>query len=285
MRLSFVPLVVAAFAAPALYTSEVHAFSLADCGNIDVSANANCKVLAMGECTAQCTPINVSAACDAKLQASCSGQCNASADVMCTSSCNTTCMGDCNGNPGSFDCEGACKAQCNGDCTSRCSASADRAQCTASCQANCSATCSGQCKGTPPSATCMAKCQACCSGSCTAKVNAQCQIDCSAMGHAQCVVDVEGGCKAQCSKPEGAIFCDGKYIDAGGNLQKCMEALNAVLNVKVDASGSCSSGSCMGKAGISCGSIAPGEPAVGGTGILVGIGAALVAFARRHKRR
>lgn len=274
-----------ALAVPVLaITSEARAATLADCGNIDVSANANCKVLAMGGCTAQCTPVNVSIACDAKLQASCSGQCNVSADVMCKNTCNTSCLTECNVNPGSFDCNASCKGQCNADCTAQCSDSMNKTQCTASCQANCGATCSGQCKGVAPSADCMTKCSMCCTGSCTAKINAQCQINCSAMGHAQCEADVTGGCKAQCSKPEGAIFCDGKYVDVGGNLQKCMDALNAVLNIKVDASGSCTNGNCMGKASASCGSISPGEPAVGGTGMLVGVGAIAVAFARRRRK-
>lgn len=278
-------LLFAAGLAALTLTTEARAATLADCGNIDVSANANCKVLAMGGCTAQCTPVNVSAACDAKLQVSCSGQCNVSADVMCTTSCNGSCMTQCNADPPKFDCEAQCNGQCATDCMGQCSASADMAQCSASCKANCSATCSGQCKGSPPSASCMAKCQGCCGGSCTAKVNAKCQIDCSAMGHAQCQVDVTGGCKAQCSKPEGAIFCDGKYVDVGGNLNKCMQALNAVLNVKVDASGSCANGSCMGQASASCGSIAPGEPAIGGTGVIVGAAVTALALARRRRRR
>lgn len=108
---------------------------------------------------------------------------------------------------------------------------------------------------------------------------------CQATGMAKCQADVTGGCKAQCSKPEGAIFCDGNYVDVGNNFQDCINALNAFLNVKVDASASCMGNSCMGSASASCGSISPGEPALGGTGILVGLGAVAVGLARRRSKR
>lgn len=102
---------------------------------------------------------------------------------------------------------------------------------------------------------------------------------------AKCEADVTGGCKAQCTKPDGAIFCDGHYVDVGNNFQNCLNALNAVLNVKVEASGSCSGNNCMGQASASCGSISPGEPALGGTGILVGLGAVGIALARRRSKK
>lgn len=268
-----------------LLATEANAAPLDACGKIDVSANANCKVLAKGGCEAQCTPINVDIACNAKLQVGCTGSCNASVDVACTTMCSGSCMTTCNANPGSFDCTGQCKGQCSADCDARCASSGNVTQCKGSCNANCSGECSAQCSGTPPSATCMAKCQSCCSGSCTAKVNADCQIMCQASGMAKCEVDVSGGCKAQCTKPEGAIFCDGHYVDAGGNFQNCLNALNAILNIKVDASASCMGNSCTGTASASCGSISPGEPALGGTGFLVGLGAIGIGLARRRTKK
>src|SRR5438045_2067395 len=99
-----------------LAAAEAHATTLDACGNIDISANANCKVLTSGGCTAQCTPINVDVACDAKLEVSCNGGCSVSADVMCTTNCSGTCMTQCNVNPGQFDCSAQCNAQCSADC-------------------------------------------------------------------------------------------------------------------------------------------------------------------------
>jgi hypothetical protein len=100
---------------------------------------------------------------------------------------------------------------------------------------------------------CDAKCQASCSGRCDAKATAQCQIDCQAKLEGGCEADLSGGCKAHCSDPNGALFCDGNYVDTGNNLQNCIDALNAILNVKVtaSASGNCSGSTCQGQANAS----------------------------------
>jgi hypothetical protein len=85
-----------------------------------------------------------------------------------------------------------------------------------------------------------------------------CQIDCQAGGYAQCRADLQGGCEAQCSKPEGALFCDGQYVDAGNRLDECLNYLEGVLKIDVQgwASGSaeCQNGTCTaeGEAGLSC---------------------------------
>ena len=204
------------------------------CGNINVSASADCKVEVSGGCPAMCEPINFTASC----YADCSGQCNVTADVGCTGSCEADCSGSCEANPGSFDCQASCEGTCGADCEANCSDN----QCVASCKATCEGECSGSCQGTPPSATCEAKCSASCQGSCKAEVNADCQVSCQG----SCSAELSGGCKAECEKPEGALFCDGQYVDHGGNLEECIAALNAILNVKVDASASasCSGNSC-----------------------------------------
>jgi MYXO-CTERM domain-containing protein len=41
----------------------------------------------------------------------------------------------------------------------------------------------------------------------------------------------------------------------------------------------------MGMASASCGSISPGEPALGGTGILIGLGAVGIGLARRRSKK
>ena len=54
-------LLALSIAAPAtvlLAPGVAHA-GLDACGNIDVKANAQCKVMAQADCTAQCTPVNV----------------------------------------------------------------------------------------------------------------------------------------------------------------------------------------------------------------------------------
>ncbi len=87
----------------------------------------------------------------------------------------------------------------------------------------------------------------------------------------------------------GAIFCNGSYINAS-DVEQCIQALNGVLTVKIEAtaSGSCSgnecSGEAQGKGVVSC-SAAPAEPA---GGILWAAGAAVaaaIAGVRRRTRR
>jgi hypothetical protein len=60
------------------------------------------------------------------------------------------------------------------------------------------------------------------------------------------------GCTADCGDPSGALFCDGNYVDHGGNLQSCIDAIKAALpSVTVDISAtssgdsSCSGSSCQ----------------------------------------
>jgi MYXO-CTERM domain-containing protein len=98
----------------------------------------------------------------------------------------------------------------------------------------------------------------CCQGSCEAEANLTCQIDCQASGYVDCKASLQGGCEASCETEEGALFCDGQYVDHGGNLADCVNALKELFNIEVSgyAEGSCSGGSCMGEAGgaLSCSS-------------------------------
>lgn len=281
---------IAAVAFLTLGASEARAADLSSCGNIDVQANAQCQLVTSGGCEAQCTPLNVEAACSAKLSAQCDGQCTATADATCTTSCQGTCEGSCNANPGNFDCDADCHGTCEGSCSGSCASAADQTKCQAECKANCTGTCNAKCQGTPPSATCQAKCQASCSGSCTAEVNASCNIDCQAQGEASCETEVTGGCKAQCSQPKGALFCDGQYVDTGNNLQNCIDALKAALNIQVQGSAdaSCDGGTCsaeaQGSASSSC-SAAPGESPMNAGFLFAGAGIAAVAVIRKRQKK
>jgi hypothetical protein len=277
------------------------------CNNINVSAEAKCKVEVKGGCTAQCEPVKFEAACAGKLEASCSGQCNAQASASCTGTCKGDCTGKCSADPGSLDCKGDCSVRCEGDCSAKCSASSNgsssQGECAASCKATCGGSCDAQCTGTPPSATCDVKCEASCKGSCEGKANIDCQGTCQSKGYVDCKASLSGGCKTQCEKPEGALFCDGNYVDAGNNLQDCVAALNAVLKVKVDASASgeasCDGGECSAngaaKASASC-AVAPGTGMSEGLAadrrgaldprvLLAGVGILAIAVAKRKRRR
>lgn len=212
----------------------------ASCGNIDVSAEASCTVEVEGGCTAQCTPVS--------FVAECSGRCDASLDVGCTGSCQGTCEAECTVEPGTFDCQASCEGNCQADCNGSCEGSSCEGQCAATCEGECS----GSCEATPASADCTAKCQASCEGECHAEANLDCNIECQA--------DLQGGCEIACESPDGALFCDGSYVDAGNNLAECIAYLNGILQVEVDASGSaaCDNNACTAEASASCGnSIGP----------------------------
>jgi len=239
-----------ALVAPLAYAATAHA-GLAACGDIHVEAEAQCEVKGGIQCEAECTPVSFQAQCAAELSVDCDGECNLSASVECSGSCNADCMAECEANPGNYECEGSCFADCSGSCEGNCSAGSEGAQCRASCEATCDGECGVQCEGTPPSATCEAKCEASCEGSCRGEANASCQIDCQASGFAECEARLEGGCKIDCDAEQGALFCDGQYVDHGGNLEECVAALKAAFDIEVEgyAEGECSNGKCQGEAG------------------------------------
>lgn len=268
-------------------TSDAHA-GIDACGNINVEANAQCEMKLEGGCTAACTPISFEASCAAELTAGCSGQCNASFTAECTGACNGSCVAECEANPPAFSCTGSCNADCSADCGGRCAAEANRGECEASCKASCSAECDASCQGSAGNVDCNAQCQMCCEGSCTAEANLDCQISCQASGYVDCKANLQGGCEVACSQPEGALFCDGQYIDHGGNLEECVAALQALLNIEVTgyANAECSGGSCTAEAGAeaSC-----SVPAVGGdvdeSGLaLLAAGLGIAVAARRRRR-
>jgi hypothetical protein len=112
------------------------------------------------------------------------------------------------------------------------------------------------------------------------------------MLEANCEADLKGGCTAHCSDPNGALFCDGNYVDTGNNLQNCIDALNAILDVKVtaSASGSCEGNTCQGeaKASASACDVSPGgwglSASLAPLGLALAAAAAVGARVRRRRR-
>jgi hypothetical protein len=133
-----------------------------------------------------------------------------------------------------------------------------------------------------------------CEGRCTAEAEVDCQVMCQASGYIDCTTMLTGGCETQCMEPDGALFCDGQYVDHGGNLDACIMALQDALDIEVDVtargSSSCMGGMCMaeGEVSASCGvSGAPGGGAGGASGWLglAAVPVALVAVRCRRRRR
>jgi hypothetical protein len=265
------------------------------CGNIDVEADAMCKVEVQGGCTAKCVPVTFEAACAASLKTTCDGTCTGSAEASCTATCDVAgCEANCTADPGSFDCSASCKADADAHCAAQCSSNANQSQCTASCKATFAAECDASCQGTPPAASCEARCSASCQGSCKAESNLSCQINCQSTGYAECTTRLQGGCTADCQKPEGALFCDGNYVDHNGALNDCIAAIQAAVHITVDASAqgtsSCSGNSCQAEgeaqasAKCSLGEGPIGHPD-GVAGLLIALGALCIGRGRRYFSR
>ncbi len=279
MRASLV--IAPIFAAAALlFFSPTSAHAGVDaCGDIYITAGAECEVIPPGAtCSTQCTPLTVEVACAAELQVECSAECSGSASVECSGSCEASCSADCEVNPGSFDCATYCTADCSADCQSQCSDS----QCESTCEANCSASCDTECNVVPASASCDAACEGSCSGSCTAESTFDCQSSCSSAGYVDCTTDLQGGCVTDCEASEGALFCDGQYVDVEGDLDACVEALRDLFNIEVEgyADAQCEGNTCTAEAGASCSVSGGTGGALGSTALL-----ALAFFFGRRRRR
>lgn len=220
------------------------------CGNIQLEAHADCEVIPPGvDCKAMCKPVAVRAQCDVQIAANCRASCDKLPSVDCSADCSASCSADCDKlDPGSFDCQGACGADCEGRCSADCGTSDDRAACEASCSGSCKASCNASCEGTPPMIDCEAGCEASCQGSCEVDANVDCQAQCQGDARADCEAELQGGCDVACKSHDGALFCDGQYVDYGDNLQTCIDALKAALHAHVmgeaEAQSSCSGNSC-----------------------------------------
>jgi hypothetical protein len=97
---------------------------------------------------------------------------------------------------------------------------------------------------------------------------------------------MKGGCEAQCTEPDGALFCNGSYVDTGNNLQNCIDALKAELNITAtaSASGSCSGNQCQGEAEASASCAMTPNP-VRGAGSIAGLGLVIGALAWMRRRK
>jgi MYXO-CTERM domain-containing protein len=85
----------------------------------------------------------------------------------------------------------------------------------------------------------------------------------------------------------GALFCDGQYVDVGGDIESCLTDLKNLLNIQVSGSASCSGDECtaMGQASASCAASPDGGAPLSGGFAIVGLGALGAAVARRRARK
>jgi MYXO-CTERM domain-containing protein len=239
------------------------------CGKFDFSSGSlSCKIEVEGGCNAQCTPLS--------FKAGCSGGCTATASQSCVDTCGTQCVAECN--PQLLDCFAGCHAECDADVQAQCEAKGQQGvDCVEQAKAQCDMHCETSCE-VPPS-NCQEHCTSCCTGGCTTQVNFDCDFDCFA--------ELKGGCEVQCSKPSGALFCNGQYVYAS-DIEACITYLaEQGINVDVSARGSAS---CDGDGcdldgaieGAGCAASQGSEPEAGGALALMLFG---LVFAVRRRRR
>jgi hypothetical protein len=242
-------------AAPGRAAADLNA-----CGEIHIEANAQCKVEVSGGCKTMCEPVRFETVCTTRRYNVCKKQCTLEPPTVdCKGSCGVDCDAKCKVDPGSVECYGSCKTSCMANCEGYCQSSSTSANCKASCSATCGTECNASCIATLPSASCSAKCTAGCDGSC--KITppyVDCQVKCQEKELQDCETTMKGGCETQCEKPEGALFCDGQYIDHGGKARECIDSLNAWLKSLVDVSASaslssdCADGVCVVSVEVGC---------------------------------
>lgn len=262
MRRSMFRVISTLLAAPIVLIAHaaVAAPASGACGDFSYLTDGSCEVLFSGGCQASCTPLSFTAVCDAK--------CTISLDASCSASCESDCTGQCTVDPGRFDCEASCNTSCEAGCTTQC---AEDAACVTTCQGQCSGQCTAGCTVEAPSASCDLRCKASCEASCNVEANADCYGTCSA--------DLQGGCDIQCQDPDGALFCDGQYVNISSGFDNCMAFIK-----DLSVNGSCTGNTCS--ATVKCSAApSPGSDrsplgAAGVAGMVMAVG--LMASRRRR---
>jgi LPXTG-motif cell wall-anchored protein len=264
MTLRLRPMALAAAAATfALFGASTASAATNPCGNIEITSIGECHFEFSGGCKAQCEPLSFVAACD--------GECNASIDANCNVECSAGCEADCEVNPGSFDCSASCETDCNASIQARCGSDQE---CISYCEASCTTECDASCEVVAPEADCTAQCEASCSGGCDVDANFDCNVECSA--------ELQGGCEVQCDAPEGALFCDGQYLnitDIPACVEYLVENFEIELEFEVEITGEIDSSCTVANTGSSQSSV----PGMLGLAAAAG-GLAAARLRRRNKR-
>lgn len=224
-----------------------------ECGNVAFSHGADCEMRTGSLCRSSCTPVQVQATCAAELVAQCEQQCEVEGALDCSTDCHKYCDVNCTLGPVDFDCEGYCQKGCATSCRENCEGeiSGEEAvgQCQTSCRTSCSSECSDHCSSVVPEDRCDTQCEATCEGQCDARANMACQVLCQAEGFSACEVATQQRCDESCDEPEGALFCNGQFIEHGDNLEHCVSALREELGIRVvalaETGSDCSGDSCV----------------------------------------
>jgi hypothetical protein len=267
MRRSFAKFLFGAFALGASLLGAKTA-SAAECGWLVAGGDLQCKLVVSG-CSVECTPVSFTAQCGA----TCEGNCNVTVDASCEGSCESSCMGHCT--PGHIDCEGDCETSCGTECTTYCNAHPTETACVTDCHSNCATSCQSHCAITP--ASCEESCQASCQGSCNAHVDASCQARCQG----GCTSMLTGGCEDDCDGLNGALFCNGQYVELG-DFTSCVAEFAPSLALDL----TCNGAGCQGVGSATCSTTQASDEPVSFAAIgALAFGVGLIATRRRNKKQ
>lgn len=71
---------------------------------------------------------------------------------------------------------------------------------------------------------CTNKCKTSCGASCTVQSDTDCSVACET----ECTTQTKGACTTKCTTTEGALFCDGQFINPSVDLSKCVTEIESV---------------------------------------------------------
>lgn len=254
-----------------------------ECNNIRFEGLGNCEVKVNADCDIGCSELGIyKTACATKLVNVCDTECTLTADAMCSAECNTQCKTDCD-NGVNVICQHNCFSECTTTRDTDCAGKTDPEQCRATWDANCDDKCTSKC--ITVDGACYTHCIECCDGSCTAGANMDCQTTCQDKQVETCKQEFRANCQASCSA-DGALFCDGKFMIAGSQLQGCLTALAAQgINVKVEANINVEPGHVDGNVAAGLCTYSPAQDSKGAMAVpAIALAAAAGWLARRRRR-
>jgi hypothetical protein len=254
-----------------LTSTTAHAEFLDACGGVyfEALAEGSCELVPVEQCETACEPVAVTKVCASRLYTECDSSCTATATVECEASCSETCVPSCETEAATQppNCMGLAMSDCQMDCNAKCEGEPEHGECRSACAHTCAHDCDAQCEPEQET-TCEPVCATACSGSCEARANIDCQVDCQNTTFTECETTVTEECRQDCETTGAAIFCEGQFMAAAGNLEACAADLEAAfdfeldvnVDIDVDVDAECMDGMCEGEgeidskadAGIGC---------------------------------
>jgi len=218
-----------------LLPSSAHAKQLDKCGGVYLSADSKCEFKPVQECMTSCATTSVEQACAQKTSTMCSASCTTTDTTTCVKTHSDSCSKECDTitEKSSHEvCTTECVDSCTADAVKRKDFGGDRDKCHQNCAQNCNTSCE-KCSETDQKTDCTTKCMSVVENECTEEVNRDCLLSCQTDNYTSCETDTVNTCTTTCHDKQGALFCDGQFIDAD-DLQACADQLAAEFSFSID---------------------------------------------------